>query len=46
MDKPRNNKNDLDDVFFTDIDESTSQKIISEIEDQREFEGLKNVKET
>ena len=37
-------ENNLDDVFMTEIDEKTSQKIISEIEDRRELNSIKNVK--
>lgn len=40
-DKPNNN---LDDVFLTDIDEQSCQKIISQIEEQRAIETIKNVK--
>ena len=43
MDKINSRKNDLEDVFFTDIDDVTSQKIISQIEDEREIDSIKNV---
>ena len=40
------NNNHLDDVFATDIDDHSCQKIISQIEEKRELESIKNVKET
>lgn len=41
-----NINNHLDDVFMTDIDEHSSQKIISQIEEKRELESIKNVTKT
>ena len=43
MDKNKIKVNDWDDVFYTDIDESTSQKIISHIEENRQKESIVNV---
>ena len=44
MEKHISKNNDLDDVFYSDIDEFTSQKIINQIEDYREKDSIKNVK--